>query len=168
MHLFSLIYLYNLSCLYIIAFFILLGGDFLNQRQKTFCHYYLELGNISQASLKAGYSKSYGNKLLKNPHIRQYIDSQIQNIDDQRIAKATDVIKYLSSVMRGQETEEVIVLENCGSGFSNARNIKKKVSSKERLKAAELLGKRYSIFNHKVDLSQNLPVIIYGEEDILD
>lgn len=140
----------------------------MNERQKRFCHYYLELGNIAQASLKAGYSKNTGGILLKKPEIRQYIDQEIQKLDEQRIAKATEVMTYLTSVMRGEENEEVIVVENCGSGCSNARNVKKQVSSKERIKAAELLGKRYSIFNKKLDVTHNLPIIISGESEILD
>lgn len=140
----------------------------MNERQKRFCHYYLELGNISQASLKAGYSKNSGSKILKNPAVRQYLKTEISKLDEERIAKATEVMSYLTSVMRGEIIEEVIVMENCGSGVSNARNVTKQVSSKERLKAAELLGKRYSIFTDKVDLNHNIPIIISGEDEIYE
>ena len=37
--------------------------------------------------------------------------------------------------------------------MSEARTMEKKPSEKERLKAAELLGKRYSLFTEKVEVS---------------
>lgn len=69
--------------------------------------------------------------------------------------------------MRGEETEETVVVENKGDFISEAKIVKKQVAAKERVKAAELLGKRYMLFTDKVDVSGNLGVVIVDdiEED---
>ena len=50
--------------------------------------------------------------------------------------------------MRGQHTEQVLKL--AGDGIQTVADID--VSAKERLKAAELIGKRYALFSDKMDL----------------
>jgi len=97
--------------------------------------------------------------LLTNANIKAYIDKRLKDIEDKRIAKAEEVLKYLTSVMRGEETEEVVVTENIGDYESRARIIDKQVSAKERIKAAELLGKRYSLFTDRVDIEASLGMI---------
>lgn len=62
--------------------------------------------------------------------------------------------------MRGKEVEEIPIL----SGDGNQIIIQKKTSIKDRIKAAELLGKRYGIFKDKVDVQGSIPIII--KEDI--
>ena len=42
------------------------------------------------------------------------------------------------------------------------------VGAKERLRAAELLGRRYALFRDRAELSGALPVILAGEEEIRD
>jgi phage terminase small subunit len=37
---------------------------------------------------------------------------------------------------------------------------------KERLKAAELIGKRYGLFTDKVDLNGGVTVVIGGEDEL--
>ena len=54
----------------------------------------------------------------------------------------------------------------CGDGFQEV--IKKHPDEKERLRAAELLGKRYSLFNDKVNVEGVLPVVISGGEALED
>lgn len=67
--------------------------------------------------------------------------------------------------MRGEIEEEVVVVEGIGEGESRARVLKKQISAKERIKAAELLGKRYSLFTDKVDLEGNVGVTIIDDID---
>ncbi|MEG2642050.1 MAG: terminase small subunit, partial [Eubacterium sp.] len=70
--------------------------------------------------------------------------------------------------MRGESRSEIVVVEGTGDGCSSASRIEKAPDEKERLKAAELLGKRWSLFTDKVDVAGVGPVIIYGEDDIPD
>ena len=77
-------------------------------------------------------------------------------------------LRYLTSVMRGSSTSEEIVVEGIGEGCSEARTMEKAPSEKDRLKAAELLGKRYSLFTDRVetDVDMDLNITIdYGENN---
>ena len=42
------------------------------------------------------------------------------------------------------------------------------VSAKERIKAAELIGKRYALFSDKMDLGGAVPVVIMGDDQLED
>ncbi|RKD22444.1 phage terminase small subunit [Caminicella sporogenes DSM 14501] len=125
----------------------------LTEKQKRFCDYYIETGNATEAAIRAGYSEKtarfIGAENLTKPNIKTYIDKKLKELEDKRIAKAEEVLKYLTSVMRGEEKEEVVVTENIGDFESKARIIKKQVSAKERIKAAELLGKRYAMWTER-------------------
>ena len=61
-------------------------------------------------------------------------------------------MKYLTSVMRGEAMSEIVVVEGEGDGVSCARRVNKLPDEKEKLKAAELLGKRYGAFTDKVEV----------------
>jgi phage terminase small subunit len=68
--------------------------------------------------------------------------------------------------MRGQSEAEVVVIEGTGDGCSEAKKMMKAPEEKERLKAAELLGKRYSLFSDKVNLEGAVPVVFSGEDQL--
>ena len=149
------------------------GGEValkLNARQKAFCEYYVASGNATDAAIKAGYSertaKSIGQRLLTFVDIKKYIDELMQKLESERIATAEEVLQNLTAMMRGEIKEEVIVVEGEGEGVSSARIMKKQVSAKDRIKAAELLGKRHSLFTDKTKIEGTLPVMIVGEDDL--
>ena len=142
----------------------------LTEKQKRFCDYYIESGNISEAAIKAGYSKktayAIGQENLKKPVLKKYIEARLEKMQSKRIADETEIMEHLSSSMRGEIKEEVVVTEGIGDGASEARIIEKQISAKDRLKAAELLGKRYSLFTEKLNVSEAAPVVIVGEDDL--
>lgn len=144
----------------------------ITERQRRFIDYYLELGNQVQAAIKAGYSERYAKdqafRILEIPEIKEYYEDRLQEIESQRVANIKEVMEYLTSVMRGEETEEMIVVEGCGNGYSEARKINKSIGAKDRLKAAELIGKRYMMFTDKVQADLNVPVIFEGEDLLED
>lgn len=141
-------------------------------KQRAFADYYIKLGNATEAARQAGYSEKYINtnasKLLQNTTIRAHIDERLKQIEDDRIASAAEVLKYLTSVLRGESKSEIVVVEGVGDGCSEARRIKKEPEEKDRLKAAELLGKRYRLFTDKLDIEGAIPVVISGEEELQD
>lgn len=141
----------------------------LTEKQKRFCDEYLIDLNATQAAIRAGYSKrtaySIGIENLKKPVIQNYIDQQLKKIEDESIADATEVMKYLTSVMRNELKEEVVVIEGEGEGCSSARIVKKDMSAKDRNKAAELLGKRYRLFTEKVEVDGVQQVQIVDDID---
>lgn len=144
----------------------------LTEKQKRFCDEYLIDLNATQAAIRAGYSKKtafiIANENLKKPYIKGYIDERLKQLEDKRIAKADEVLKYLTSVMRNEIKEEVVVVEGKGDGCSSARTIEKDMSAKDRNKAAELLGKRYRLFTDRIEADVNQTVIFEGEDELED
>ena len=144
----------------------------LTEKQKRFCDEYLIDLNATQAAIRAGYSKktafTIGNENLKKPYIKDYIDERLKQLEAERIAKADEVLKYLTKGMRQELTEEVVVTESLGDGCSKARVVTKKISLKDSNKCAELLGKRYRLFTEKVEANVNQNIVFEGEENIED
>lgn len=142
----------------------------LTLKQKAFADFYIEVANATEAARRAGYKGNNINKIasanLAKPHIKEYIDERVKEIEDKRIAKAQEVLKYLTEVMRGEEVEEVVITENIGDYKSEGRIIKKEVAPKEKIKAAELLGKRYGLFANKIDIGMRADLGVKIVDDI--
>lgn len=142
----------------------------MTEKQKRFCDEYLIDCNATQAAIRAGYSKktaySIAEQNLKKQEIKTYIEQLLDKIRSQNIADATEVLEFLTAVMRGKSKSAVVVVEGEGDGVSKAKIIDKPPDEKEKLKAAELIGKRYSIFTEKLEVSNAIPVVI--KEDLDD
>jgi len=138
----------------------------MNARQKRFCDEYLVDCNAKQAAIRAGYSEktahSIGTENLNKPELKNYIDEQLEKLHSEKIADAAEVMMYLTSVLRGQASSEVVVVEGCGEGYSTARRIDKAPDEREKLKAAELLGKRFGLYKDNVTLEIE-PVVIIND-----
>ena len=138
----------------------------MTKKQKRFCDEYLIDCNATQAAIRAGYSEktaySIGVENLKKPEIKSYIEQELERIRDNNIADAAEVMKYLTSVLRGESLAEIVVVEGDGDGCSSAKRINKAPDERERLKAAELLGKRYSLFKDNMTLEIE-PVMIVDD-----
>lgn len=144
----------------------------LTDKQMIFANEYLIDLNATRAYKKAypnvkkdNVAAANGNRLLRNAKVKNYIDEQLKKIEDESIADATEVMKYLTAVMRNELTEEVVVVEGEGEGCSSARIVKKDISAKDRNKAAELLGKRYRLFTEKVEVDGVQQVQIVDDID---
>lgn len=138
-------------------------------KQRRFCDEYLIDLNATQAVIRAGYSKktacSIGNENLMKPEIKRYIDKRMTEKDKKLIADQDEVLKYLTSVLRGKSRSSVVVVESTGDFCSEAREMEKAPDEKERLKAAELLGKRYGLYTERIeqDIDMELNINIdYG------
>ena len=137
----------------------------LTDKQMIFANEYLVDLNATRAYKKAypnvkkdSAARTNASKLLTKANIKNYIDEQLKRIEDESIADAAEVMKYLTAVMRDEVTEEVVVVEGEGEGCSSARVVRKHISAKDRNKAAELLGKRYRLFVDKVEYDVNATV----------
>ena len=147
----------------------------MTEKQKRFCDEYLIDCNATRAyktvykNIKSDVVEATnGGRLLRNAEVQKYIAGRMEEIHNEKTADAQEVIEYLTSVLRGESTAQEIVVEGTGDGCSEARTMEKSPSEKERLKAAELLGKRYSLFTDKVetDVDMDLNITIdYGEDD---
>lgn len=141
-------------------------------KQKRFCDEYLIDLNATQAAIRAGYSENTARNIacenLAKPNIKAYIDERMAEKESELIADQDEVLKYLTSVLRGESQSEVVVIEGVGDGCSVARAMGKAPDEKERLKAAELLGKRYGIYTDKVEQQVDMELSInidYGEDE---
>ncbi len=147
----------------------------MTDRQQKFADEYIIDCNATRA-YKAAYpnvrkdstAAQAGSRLLRNVNVSAYIEEKLAEISSKKTADAAEVMEYLTSVMRGQSKASVVVVEGYGDGCSEAKIIEKPPDEKERLKAAELLGKRHSLFTDKVDMGGAVPVVISGGEDLED
>lgn len=125
--------------------FFMLEGLPMTAKQKRFCNEYLIDCNATQAAIRAGYSAktaySVGQRMLKNVEVKKYIDEQFEKLKNDNIADTQEIMEYLTSVMRGEQKEQVPLMY-----YDKQILEEKSASIKERLKAAELLGKRYGLF----------------------
>lgn len=152
----------------------------LTLKQQKFADEYIKLGNIEQAAINAGYSKAYarGNahKLVANVSISEYIENRLAELKSEAIADQTEVLEYLTSVMRREKKEVVVVTltkEESKWVDGKKQTIKTEVPELVEIpaklsdanKAAELLGKRYKLFTDQQDINVNSVVQFYDDID---
>lgn len=147
----------------------------LTEKQKKFVEEYVRDLNATRA-YKAAYptvrkdasARANASKLLAKTNIQTYKNELLEELQSQRIARAQEVLEHLTAAMRGQIKEEVVVVEGTGDGESSAKIVEKQAAEKDRLKAAELLGKRYSLFTDKVDVSGSLETEKTKLDDLIE
>ncbi|MDI9497269.1 MAG: terminase small subunit [Bacillota bacterium] len=135
-------------------------------KQQRFVDEYLICGNATEAARRAGYKhpNPTGSENLAKPSIRERIDQRIAEKEEASIAKQDEVLKYLTSLMRGEQQEETLI--GTGGGEQTITSID--VSARERLRAAELLGRRYRLFTDRQEMTGDMALRIevdYGEDD---
>ena len=144
------------------SFIIRKGADGvkLTIKQKRFADEYIISGNATQAAINAGYKNGVsGRENLQKPTIKKYIDERLKEHEEEQIAKQDEILKYLTSVMRGEEKEETLSKNEFGG-----EDISKiQVSAKDRIKAAELLGKRYGAWTDKLEVEAESRVVIVDD-----
>lgn len=135
----------------------------LNAKQKKFVDEYIKDLNATQAALRAGYAKKsarqQANRMLTKDHIKSAIQEQVDSMHSESIADAEEVMEFLSKTMRGEITTEE--LTNTGSVVDVTPALP------QRIKAAELIGKRHSLFtdNLNVNSKSDVEIDIGGYED---
>lgn len=121
----------------------------LTVKQRRFVDAYIETGNAAEAARRAGYKSRnadvMGRENLRKPTVRKVLEARLKEIEDKRIAKAKEVMEFLTSSMRGEIKEEAVVVEGVGDGCSAARIIEKQIGANDRIKAAVQLAKRYGL-----------------------
>ena len=146
----------------------------MTEKQKKFAEEYLIDLNATRA-YKAAYpnvkkdaaASASASQLLRNPKVRAYIDERLDEIHSEKTADAQEVIEYLTSVLRGESMSDEIVVEGTGDGCSEARIVRKAPNENNKLKAAELLGKRYGLFTDKQQVTVQVP-IFEGDDSLED
>ncbi len=144
----------------------------LTAKQQRFCDEYLIDLNATQAAIRAGYSEKTAKQIaqqnLTKLDLKKYIEKRMEEKEKDLIADQDEVLKYLTSVMRGESKSSVVVIESTGDFMSMAREMQKAPDEKERLKAAELLGKRYGLYTDRVETEVDMDLNItvdYGDAE---
>lgn len=143
----------------------------MTEKQKRFADEYIIDCNATRA-YKVAYpniksddvAKSAGNRLLTFVDVKKYIEEQLEKIRSEKVADAQEVMEYLTAVMRGESQSSVLAREENGSESV----IEKPPDEKEKLKAAELLGKRYGLYTEKIetDIDTSINISIdYGDDE---
>ncbi|MBR4384377.1 MAG: terminase small subunit [Selenomonadaceae bacterium] len=149
----------------------MIGGDEmegieLSERQKRFVDFYIQTGNSAKAARLAGYSektaRTTGAKLLTKKHMWKAVNERLEELANERTAGTQEILEYLTSVMRGEQTDEMAMNVGAGGGVSRVEKVRIAVGAKERLKAAELLAKVHGLFitRQELEISGNVPVVI--------
>ena len=129
----------------------------LSLKQQKFADEYIITGNATES-----YKKVYSNvkedstasagasRMLRNVKVKSYIEERLAELNSQKIADQEEILQYLTAVMRGDTTEQT--LRSIGEDGQVIDSID--VGAKDRIKAAELLGKRYSMWTDKQTTEQ--------------
>lgn len=126
----------------------------LTKKQQAFVDEYIISLNAADAARKAGYSKRTANVIgaenLSKPYIKEAIDLRLHQIANEKIATADEVLSFLTKVMRGEEGDKIEVED--GEISTSVAKIG------DRIKSAELLGKRYGLFVDKKEVKAEASV----------
>lgn len=132
-------------------------------KQRMFADYYIELGNATEAAIKAGYSpksaRSQASTNLQKPAVKAYVEGIMAGKDKERIASQDEILMLLTAIARGKERGTALV--GAGMGEQVVRQVPPTLS--ERTRAAELLGRRYGMFKDKQEISGNVGVVIIDD-----
>lgn len=141
-------------------------GTALNTRQQKFVDEYCKSGNAVQSAKKAGYTEKtasrQASRLLANVNVHAAISTRMEEAKTKNVADTTEILEYLTAVMRGEYEDEVVMNIGKGNGITAAEKVAAKVGAKERLKAAEMLAKVNGMFltRQEIDLNQAVQVVI--------
>ena len=122
----------------------------LSEKQEEFCRLLAEGKTTGEAERLIGFSKGYGWRLMRKEHIRRAIkvrknpsaaDAEETQKGVQRMEQKAEILSFLTEVMRDEEEADL----------------------KTRMKAAELLGKRESLFEKKTPTEKESRVIIVDD-----
>ncbi|WP_260360327.1 terminase small subunit [Limosilactobacillus fermentum] len=128
----------------------------LTQKQQRFVDEYIISGNATQAAIKAGYSKKtakqMGTENLAKPIIKAELDRRNAEIQSAKTMDMQEVMERLAAMGRGETTEETVT--NKGEVIETATR------NADKLKAMELIGKRFGAWTDKKEISGTLDIDI--------
>ena len=163
----------------------------LNPKQEAFCLHYAETGNAAESYKRAGYSPRNDNvaganarRLLQNAKIQARLQELAAEIESSKIANIKEIQEYLTSVMRREKKESVVVTLTTKTEKwvmdEDTGKLKKQTITEESPmvveipaklsdanKAAETLAKMQGGFDSKLQMEIITPVF-GGESELED
>ena len=81
----------------------------LTVKQQKFADEYIISGNATESAIKAGYSKktaaSVGAENLRKPYIRDYIQTRIESLENEKLMSVKEALILSSSIARGEQQQ---------------------------------------------------------------
>ena len=159
----------------------------LNVKQEAFCLHYAKTGNATEAYREAGYNPktersayASANQLLKNTKVQERLKELADEIASDKIATIKEIQEYLTSVMRREHKENVVVTVKEKKTFyaPDEKGTMRKQSIETETpqiveiparlsdanKAAETLAKMQGGFDSKLSVELAVPVFVGIEE----
>lgn len=138
-------------------------------KQQTFADNYIKYGNATEAYLKAytnvkkeATARANGSRLLTNANVSEYIAERMEELKSERVADQQEILETLTAVLRGEVNGATLI--GMGMGEQDiSEDMKPSVA--EKIKAAELLGKRYAMWTDKQQIVGLVPVTIVNDLD---
>lgn len=136
----------------------------INENQMAFVDEYIACGHAGQAYMTVyqpknmNVAKRQASVALKKVNIKAYWDARMAEKNKKKIASGDEVLATLTKILRGETEEEVVFCSPDGSILKTS----KKPAIKDRIKAGELIGKRYGMWvdRTKVDMKSTKPIQI--------
>ena len=143
----------------------------LSVKQEKFCLEYAKSGNQRQAYIKAGYNvkndetaDANASRLLRNANVKARLAELAEEAKNASIADITEMQQTLTSIIRKQLMEEVIVVESVGDFMTEARKMDKEPSIKDIINAINTLGKIQGAFSSKLEIDADLSPIVIKDD----
>ena len=163
----------------------------LTEKQRRFVDEYLIDLNATQAAIRAGYSvktaKDIGCQNLAKLNIQQAISEKMAErskrtgVNQDRIVlelakiafvNAADVIDSDDATIKaGATADDTAAIQSVKVKViptKEGEGVEREIRLNDKLKALELLGKHLGMWNDKLDVNLNIPVVISGEDDLED
>lgn len=163
----------------------------LTEKQKRFVEEYLIDLNATQAAIRAGYSaqtaQEQSSRLLSNVMVQKEISqamaerSKRTGVNQDRIVlelariafvNAADVIDSENATVKaGATADDTAAIQSVKVKViptKEGEGVEREIRLNDKLKALELLGKHLGMWNDKLDLNVNIPVVISGEDELED
>lgn len=162
----------------------------LTEKQKRFVEEYLIDLNATQSAIRAGYSvknaDKIGSELLGKTRVAEAISEKMAErskrtgVNQDRVVlelaklafvKMTDVVDSQGKIKSNAREDDLACIESVKykkSTSETGSSIEREVKISPKLKALELLGKHLGMWNDKLDVNVNIPVVISGEDELED
>lgn len=163
----------------------------LTEKQQRFIDEYLIDLNATQAAIRAGYSvktaREQASQNLTKLNIQQAISEKMAErskrtgVNQDRIVlelakiafvNAADVIDSDDATIKaGATADDTAAIQSVKVKViptKEGEGVEREIRLNDKLKALELLGKHLGMWNDKLDVNLNIPVVISGEDDLED
>ena len=107
----------------------IIKSNILTEKEYKFIESYLTYGNATQAVLDAGYKTQqpgrYASDLLRKPKIQREISKRRKELESKRIASATEILQFYTSVMRGEVLDQFGIEASLDTRIKSANELAK-------------------------------------------